>query len=113
MAITMYEEKINEYTNVYIFTDNQSTIQTVEAPTQQSGQYIITKILDIIDRIHEVKPACNVHIEWVPGHKDVEGNEKADQAAKAAAISNTTHPMIRMKRQRRSVQSRAKTKWET
>src|SRR2546423_4652065 len=114
MAITMYEEKINEYTNVYIFMDNQSTIQTVEAPTQQSGQHIITEILDIIDRIHEVKPECNIHIEWIPGHKDVEGNEKADQAAKAAAVSDTTRPTARMKAaQSSSIQSMAKANWET
>ena len=37
MAITLFEEKIQEYPNVYVFTDNQSAIQTIEAPKQQSG----------------------------------------------------------------------------
>lgn len=114
MAVTLFEELINEYMNVYIFTDNQSAIQTIEAPKQQSGQYITARILDVIDRIHEAKPACNIHIEWVPGHKDVEGNEKADQAAKAAAISNIARPTKRMKAaQCRSIQSMTKIKWET
>src|SRR5204863_3863308 len=55
MAITLFEEKIQEYPNVYIFTDNQSAIQTIETPKQQSGQYIIESILDKIDE--SMKPS--------------------------------------------------------
>ena len=90
MAIILFEEKIEKYTNIHIFTDNQSAIQAVESPKRQSGQYIIKEILDIIDRIQEIKPSSTIHIEWVPGHMNIKGNERADQAAKAAAIPNTT-----------------------
>ena len=48
---------------------------------------IIKKILDTIDKIHEVEPTCTIHIEWVPGHTNVEDNEQADQAAKATVTS--------------------------
>ena len=114
MAITLFEEKIQEYPNVYIFTDNQSAIQTIETPKQQSGQYIIESILDKIDGIHEAKPTSNIHIEWVPGHKDIEGNEQADQAAKTAATLSTTPPNTKMKSaQNRSIQTMTKTKWKT
>jgi len=114
MAVTLFEEKINKYTNVYIFTDNQSAIQAVEAPKRQSGQYIVEKILDIIDKIHEVKPTCTIHIEWVPGHKNINRNEQADQAAKTAATPSTTPSTTRMKSaQIRSIKSMTKTKWET
>jgi len=63
MAITLFEEKIQEYPNVYIFTDNQSAIQTIETPKQQSRQYIIKSILDKINKIHEANPTSNIHIE--------------------------------------------------
>ena len=113
MAVTLFEERIQEYTNVHIFTDNQSAIQAIETPKRQSGQYIVKSILDIIDKIHEAKPTCSIHIEWVPGHKDIEGNEQADQAAKAAATPRVTPPIITMKSaQNRTIKSMVRIKWE-
>jgi hypothetical protein len=63
MVITLFEKKIQEYPNVYIFIDNQFAIQTIETPKQQSGQYIIKSILDKIDKIHEAKSISNIRIE--------------------------------------------------
>ena len=63
MAITLFKERIQEHSNVHIFTDNQSAIQAIESPKQQSGQYIIKSILDIIDKIYEAKPTFSIHIE--------------------------------------------------
>ena len=114
MAVTLFKETKDEYKNVYVFTDNQSAIQAIDTPKHQSGQYIIKEILDTIDKIHELAPTCNIHIEWVPGHKNIEGNEQADQAAKAAATPSTTSPNTIMRSaQNRSIQSMARIKWET
>jgi hypothetical protein len=83
-------------------------------PTRQPGQYIIEEILDTIEKIHECTPNCNIHIEWIPGHKNIKGNEQADQAAKTAATPNNISPNIIMKSvQNRSIQSMTKAKWET
>ena len=114
MAATLFEEKVNNHSNAFIFTDNQSAIQAIESPNRQSGQYIVKEILDTIDRIHEVNPACAIHIEWVPGHKNIEGNEHADQAAKEAATPSTIPPTTKMKSaQNRAIQAMVKTRWET
>ena len=55
----------------------------------QSEQYIIKEILDAISRIHDSRLTCTIHLEWVPGQMNIEGNERADQAAKAAAEAIT------------------------
>ena len=110
MAVILYEEKIDDYSNAYIFTDNQSAIQKVDSSKRPSGQCIFNKI----DRIHEIKPTCIIHNEWVTGHMNIEVNEQADHAANAIAISNITPSNIRMKSaQNRSIQTMAQTEWET
>jgi ribonuclease HI len=105
---------MDKHKDVYVFTDNQSAIQAVETPKRQSGQYIVEKILDTIDEIHKLAPARTIHIEWVPGHKNIVGNEQADQAAKAAATPRATTPNTTMRSaQNRSIQTMTKIKWET
>jgi ribonuclease HI len=109
-----HDARADKHKDVYVFTDNQSAIQAVETPKRQSGQYIVEKILDTIDEIHKLAPTRTIHIEWVPGHKNIAGNEQADQAAKAAATPSITAPSTTMRSaQKRSIQSMAKIKWET
>ena len=113
MALGLLEEKIDEHANAYIFTDSQCAIQAIKSPQRQSGQYIIKKILDAIDRLYKDKPTCNIHIEWVPGHMGIKGNERADEAAKAAASSAATQSTIKMKSaQNRSILTMAKARWK-
>ena len=114
MAVTLFEEKINEYVNVHIFSDSQAAIQAIESPKRQSGQYIIKGTLDKIDSIHEIKSSGNIYIEWIPGHKNVQGNELADQAAKIATTPKNTRSITRMKSaQNRSIRATMKINWET
>ena len=63
MAVTLFEEKFEKYQNIHIFTDNQAAIQAVEHPRRQSGQYIIKGILDIINRIQDVKLTGIIHLK--------------------------------------------------
>ena len=84
------------------------------SPNRQSGQYIIKKTPDIIERVQKIKPISNIHIEWMPGYEGIEDNEQADQAAKMAATSNSTVLINRMRSaQKRSIQAITKIKWET
>jgi ribonuclease HI len=85
MAITQAKEFVALTTGCRIFTDSQPAIKSIAKPKRQSGQSIIKRILDEIDELHRTNPTYTLHFEWVPGHVGIEGNEKADQAAKEAA----------------------------
>ena len=69
-----------------IFTDSQAAIKATNNPHRQSGQAIIKDFLDCVDDISDKYPHLHIKIIWIPGHAEIEGNERADAEAKKAAI---------------------------
>jgi ribonuclease HI len=85
LGIIMAGESNDRYNKCLIYVDNQSSIQAIDKPRQQSGQYIIRNILKSLKEMETQRPNLEFRIEWVPGHMDIAGNEKADEEAKKAA----------------------------
>ena len=79
------EETNQKYTRCIIFADSQAAITAIEKPKRQSGQEVIKRALDNLDSIKLQRPELTLQLIWIPGHKGIEGNEKADQEAKQAA----------------------------
>jgi hypothetical protein len=74
-----------------------------------SGQAIIKDFLDCIDDIMEAKPPQQITITWIPGHAEIQGNERADIEAKKAAMNpETSQPFKHMDRKGHN---RAYCKW--
>ena len=84
MAVTHAKDLMQ--TKSRIFSDSQPAMKSLAKPKRQSGQAIIERILDEIDALYLTTPSYTMQIEWVPRHVGIAGNEKADQAAKSAAI---------------------------
>src|SRR5437667_10668497 len=98
LGINMAGKSNEQFDKCYIFVDNQSSIQADDKPKQQSGQYIIRNILQSLDELQSQRPSLDFKIEWVPGHMDIAGNEKADEEAKRAALEQLAgEPLSRYK----------------
>ena len=90
MGIGQWMKQCSTYSECYIFTDNQAICSSVQKPGQQSGQTILKSIIEQIDDIADRAHHYKLTITWVPGHSDIEWNERADQEAKLAGITPTT-----------------------
>ena len=75
------------YNKCVIYADSQPAIKAIAKPVKQSGQGIIQEVLDGIESLQSEQPNLTVSLEWIPGHMNIMGNEKADEAAKEAAKS--------------------------
>lgn len=70
--------------DIYIYTDNQASIETLQNPTGRSGGYIIYDIIYEYNKLlytHNIRASIN----WIPSHVGIPGNEAADKEAKKAA----------------------------
>ena len=80
--ITQIEKKRNIQTPI-IFTDNQAALRRILTPNSSGpGQSIMRKIISQIELLQHQQISIELH--WIPAHKNLEGNEAADRAAKSA-----------------------------
>jgi hypothetical protein len=65
---------------VWIFSDSQAAIKRLKKSELKAGQYYVQSIKNWTKKFQEI--AIQLHLEWVPGHMNIRGNELADKAAK-------------------------------
>ena len=63
--------------NIYIFIDNQGVIKNLQKPPKSLIYQKNHNLLDDISR-----QGIKIYIQWIPGHENISGNEKADYLAK-------------------------------
>ena len=67
------------YSTVKIYTDSKSSLQSLLNERRTSSVLAENQIL-----AHQLGSSINLHLQWVPGHRNIEGNEWADRIAKSS-----------------------------
>jgi ribonuclease HI len=70
----------------HIYTDSQAAGTSLSQLKRPPAQSLIKTTLDILDPAPQNH---HVQLTWIPGHVNIDGNEKADQEAKRAATDPT------------------------
>ena len=65
---------------IYIFIDSQAALKRLQKISLTGGQRICYKITELCKQLAKHN---KVSISWVPGHREIQGNEYADRLAKA------------------------------
>ena len=78
-ADTMIKADIRNQT-IYILSDSQAALKAIASPRVK--QLLVG---DCIENLNTLSQENQVLLMWVPGHSDIEGNERADTLAKMGA----------------------------
>jgi len=97
----------SEY-NIWLFTDSESSIERLQrGPGAQVDSLAgeIWQILSSISQNHKII------LQWIPGHKDIVGNEAADQLAKEGASMTQRDIALDFMTIKAAVKLHVKKKW--
>ncbi|PPR07816.1 hypothetical protein CVT24_002896 [Panaeolus cyanescens] len=70
---------------IHIGLDNQAVLTTIRTRKARFAQHLWKKLESRVKNYLRRNRDNNVELRWVPGHEGVEGNERADEAARGAA----------------------------
>ena len=101
----------------HIYTDSQAAAKAIARPRRQSGQAIIRDTWSKLDDTTKGRknPTIKIKLIWIPGHSEIQGNDRADEEAKKAAIetSQTIFPYKLLKSARiTQVMKEATAQWQ-
>lgn len=81
----LLEATASKPAEIIVLADNQAALTRALTPKAAPGQAQQLVTRSILQRLLTTHSDVQVTLKWVPGHEGIEGNERADLAAKAAA----------------------------
>ena len=86
ISLALSKIPLHPFRKYAVYTDSQSALQAIDSFNAKHPG--VRAIQENIHLLHEKR--IEVILCWSPGHVGIKGNESADRAAKAAALSSST-----------------------
>lgn len=84
LAIEYANTEPAKYLNIILFSDNDSAVKNITKEQAGANQSISIDFMRAAEVFLKEKEGRTLEVAWVPGHKDVKGNDEADRLAKEA-----------------------------
>ncbi|BGP44109.1 hypothetical protein JCM10450v2_008331 [Rhodotorula kratochvilovae] len=76
---------LTEPTTVLVAIDNQAVLLQPTSPAPTSGQQHRLAVRALLLKLKRTHPMLELRLRWVPGHRNVAGNERTNEDAKRGA----------------------------
>ena len=98
--------------NTVIFTDSQSATKIILNQKPESNEELVYEIQKIQNEYNETKQT-KIHIQWIPSHKKIKGNEIADKAAQQGhSLNQITDLTLDRKTKAKESKKKIENMWE-
>ena len=81
-ALQVLDRRGEENRSYTIFSNSQAALSRTQHDRTGPGQALAIKAITTSRAI--ISRGCTIHLRWTPSHTDIQGNERADQAAREA-----------------------------
>ncbi len=109
---TNHAKEDGDVKHLHFFADNTSAIEAIFDPTPRTGQTYAIVFHRRIRQFLDSDPSHTVEVAWCPGHKDIQGNERADYLAKRGAERSTDAMGRTRANARREAKAKTAVEWK-
>jgi ribonuclease HI len=74
------------------FIDNQAVLKTIQSGRAKLIPLTFVNLSTLLNRVLQEHKWIRIDTRWIPGHEGVDGNEKADEAAKDVGENGSSAP---------------------
>ena len=97
--------------NTVILTDSQTSLHLIKNRKIKAYSYNVSKIQqDILEILNR---GGNIHLQWIPSHTGVEGNDIADHLANLGRSSNYLDTPVEINDLNKLIDNKMQEKWKT
>ena len=96
--------------DIVIFTDESSVLQALENSSFDNSA-ILSLALEINRFLHSY--AVDLTLQWIPGHSDIQGNDRADTLAKRGATEVQTDRPASLQTAKNMIRTNNRHQWLT
>ena len=107
-ALILIEESQFSPQNSWFFTDSESTVERLKQGPGAQADELTAAVWLLLDKISRTQ---SIMIQWIPGHKGIDGNEKADQLAKEGATMQQVSNRIDFQTVKTAIKLHMRYKW--
>ncbi|KAG9044406.1 hypothetical protein FS837_008201 [Tulasnella sp. UAMH 9824] len=90
LALATGEDNRPTIRHLHFFADNDAAVGRVTEQSNKKGQSHAENFWRATLAFLDADPTHTVEVSWVPGHQDVDGNERVDEAAKRGTEQTPT-----------------------